>query len=105
MKTLRTFRDVIDAHADARADATCVIAPETGDALTYGELARTGRSLAAYLSGQGIPPGSIVSFMLPNGISAVSAFLGAMWGGYIVSPVNLLAQDAQLEYTLAHSES
>ena len=105
MKTPRTFRDVIDAHADARADATCVLAPETGDALTYGELATTGRSLAAYLSEQGIAPGSIVSFMLPNGISAVSVFLGAMCGGYVVSPVNLLAQDAQLEYTLAHSES
>src|SRR6266508_710785 len=41
--------------------------------------------------------------MLPNGIAAASIFLGAMYAGYIVSPVNLLAQDAQLEYTLAHS--
>src|SRR5208283_3737998 len=34
-----------------------------------------------------------------------SVFLGAMYGGYVVSPVNLLAQDAQLEYTLAHSRT
>ena len=32
--------------------------------------------------------------------SAATVFLGAMYGGYVVSPVNLLAQDAQLEYTL-----
>jgi long-chain acyl-CoA synthetase len=41
--------------------------------------------------------------MLPNGVAAASIFLGAMYAGYIVSPINLLAQDAQLEYTLAHS--
>src|SRR4029450_7814430 len=29
--------------------------------------------------------------------------VGAMYAGHIVSPINLLAQDAQLEYTLAHS--
>ena len=41
--------------------------------------------------------------MLPNGVAAASAFLGAMYGGYIVSPVSLLAQDALIEHTLAHS--
>ena len=50
-------------------------------------------------------PGAVVSFMLPNGIAAASVFLGAMYAGYVVSPVNLLAQDAQLEYTLAHSRT
>jgi len=43
--------------------------------------------------------------MLPNGASAATVFLGAMYGGYVVSPINLLAQDAQLEYTLAHSDT
>ena len=43
--------------------------------------------------------------MLENGVSAATVFLGAMYGGYVVSPVNLLAQDAQLEYTLVHSET
>jgi long-chain acyl-CoA synthetase len=43
--------------------------------------------------------------MLENGASAATIFLGAMYGGYVVSPINLNAQDAQLEYTLAHSET
>ena len=43
--------------------------------------------------------------MLENGLSAATVFLGAMYGGYVVSPINLLAQDAQLEYTLTHSEA
>jgi long-chain acyl-CoA synthetase len=43
--------------------------------------------------------------MLPNGVAAASVFLGAMYSGYVISPVNLLAQDSQLAYTLAHSET
>jgi acyl-CoA synthetase (AMP-forming)/AMP-acid ligase II len=100
---MRTFRDAIDAHAAADPDAPCVLAPEPNAVLTYGDLARVGAELGAYLAHEGIPPGSVVSFMLPNGVAAASIFLGAMYAGYIVSPINLLAQDAQLEYTLAHS--
>ena len=100
---MRTFREAIDTHAAARPDAPCVLAPEPNAVLTYGDLARVGAELGAYLAHEGIPPGSVVSFMLPNGVAAASIFLGAMYAGYIVSPINLLAQDAQLEYTLAHS--
>jgi long-chain acyl-CoA synthetase len=100
---MRTFRDAIDAHAAERPDAPCVLAPEPDAVLTYLDLARSGRALGAYLAQTGIAPGSVVSFMLPNGIAAASVFLGAMYAGYIVSPVNLLAQDTQLAYMLAHS--
>jgi acyl-CoA synthetase (AMP-forming)/AMP-acid ligase II len=57
------------------------------------------------LAASGVTPGSTVSFMLENGASAATIFLGAMYGGYVVSPINLHAQDAQLEYTLAHSDT
>ena len=100
---MRTFRDAIDTHAAARPDAPCILAPEPNAVLTYGDLARVGAELGGFLAQQGIPPGSVVSFMLPNGVAAASIFLGAMYAGYVVSPVNLLAQDRQLEYTLAHS--
>src|SRR5438552_7167070 len=100
---MRTFRDAIDAHAAARPNAPCVIAPEPEAVLTYGDLARIGAELGAFLAQQGIAPGSVVSFMLPNGVAAASIFLGAMYAGYVVSPVNLVAQDTQLAYTLAHS--
>ena len=53
----------------------------------------------------GIAPGEVVSYMLPNGVAAASVFLGAMYGGYVVSPMSLLAQDALIEHTLAHSET
>jgi long-chain acyl-CoA synthetase len=69
------------------------------------ELRDTARALCADLAAQGIRPGEVVSYMLPNGVAAASVFLGAMYGGYVVSPVNLLAQDALIEHTLAHSET
>ena len=69
----------------------------------YGELRSTARALCADLAARGILPGDVVSYMLPNGVSAASVLLGAMYGGYVVSPVSLLAQDSQIEYTLGHS--
>lgn len=102
---MRTFRDAIDTHAATQPDAPCIVAPEPATMLTYAELRRTGQALGAYLAQAGIAPGAVVSFMLPNGIAAASVFLGAMYAGYVVSPVNLLAQDATLEYTLDHSRT
>jgi acyl-CoA synthetase (AMP-forming)/AMP-acid ligase II len=100
---MRSFRDAIDAHAAAQADASFVLAPELDATLTYGGLAHTARALGAFLASEGIEPGSVVSFLLPNGASAASIFLSAMYAGYVVSPLNLIAQDAHLSYMLAHS--
>ncbi|HSS71778.1 MAG TPA: AMP-binding protein [Casimicrobiaceae bacterium] len=100
---MESFRDAIDAHAAGTPDAPFLLAPETDAVLTYSELARTARSLGDYLWSEGVAPGSVVSFMLPNGLSAASILLGAMYGGYVVSPLNLLAQDTQLAYVLSHS--
>ncbi len=102
---MATFRDAIDAHAASRPHAPCVLAPEPDAVLTYGDVARAGRALGAHLMREGMAPGSVVSFMLPNGIAAAKVFLGTMYAGYVVSPVNLLAQDSQLAYTLGHSET
>src|SRR5450755_1534362 len=105
MPVMRTLRDVIGHHAEVRPDAPFLFAPETDGVITYGELRESSRALAGFLSGAGIAPGEVVSFMLPNGASAATLLLGTMAAGYVVSPLNLLAQDAHLEYTLAHSET
>ena len=100
---MRSFRDVIDAQARLRSGAPFLLAPEPGTTLTYAELARHARSFAAGLQAAGLPPGAIVAFMLGNGVSAATVFLGAMYGGYVVAPVNLLAQDAHLDYVMTHA--
>jgi sulfoacetate-CoA ligase len=101
----RTLRDVIDAHADARPEAPFLFAPEPATMLSYAGLRTLARSLAAELAARDVHPGDVVSYMLPNGVSAAGVLLGAMYGGYVVSPVSLLAQDALIEHTLAHSQT
>jgi len=100
---MRTMRDVIDHHADARPDAPFLFAPEPAAVVSYAELRESSRGLGGFLAGAGVAPGEVVSFMLPNGAAAATLLIGAMGAGYVVSPLNLLAQDAHLEYTLAHS--
>ncbi|HEY3532706.1 MAG TPA: class I adenylate-forming enzyme family protein, partial [Casimicrobiaceae bacterium] len=100
-----TFRDVVDAHAGEQPRAPFLIAPEPARTIDYEALRKSCRAFSSSLAMRGIPPGATVSYMLENGVSAATVFLGAMYGGYVVSPVNLHAQDAQLDYTLAHSQT
>jgi long-chain acyl-CoA synthetase len=102
---MQTLRDVIDHQAASQPDAPFLLAPEPESVITYAQLRNSAGALASELAAEGIRPGEVVSTMLPNGISSASLFFGAMYGGFIVSPVNLLAQDSQLEYTLAHSQT
>ena len=102
---MRTLRDAIDLYAEAQPEAPFLFAPEPRSILTYAELRANARSLCAELASRGIQPAEVVSYMLPNGVAAAGVFLGAIYGGYVVSPVSLVAQDALLEHTLAHSET
>jgi long-chain acyl-CoA synthetase len=100
---MQSIRDAIDVHADARPESPFLLAPECGAVVAYGALRDRCRAFAALLDARGVAPGEVVSFMLPNGVAAASVFLGAMYAGRVVSPVSLIAADAGIEYTLAHS--
>jgi long-chain acyl-CoA synthetase len=100
-----TFRAVIDALADAQPRSPFLLAPEPDLVIDYAGLRDTCRAVGAFLAAQGVKPGATVSFMLGNGASAASVLLGAMYGGYVVCPINLLAQDAHLVHVLVHSET
>ena len=100
---LQTFRQLVEQLADEQPDATFLLAPESGAALTYAELRSTARRFGALLRDLRVPEQGIVAFMLPNGLAAASIFIGSMTAGRIVSPINLLAHDAVLESTLGHA--
>ncbi len=102
---LRTIRAHVDHQADLRPDATYLIAPETGRRMSFGELQAASRRLAAWLRSQGIRPGAKVALLMPNGYQTCRLFIGAMYGGYCITPLNLLAQPAQLSYVLEHSDA
>jgi long-chain acyl-CoA synthetase len=101
---MNTVAALVAAQAGARPGATYFIASETGCTLTFGELARSCEGVAAYLASRGLGPGAHVSLVMPNGLATLRILLGAMSGGYVVNPVNLLSGPEQMRHVLDHSD-
>jgi long-chain acyl-CoA synthetase len=102
---MRTIRYYVDLRAKEQPDAPYLIAPETGRTLTYGQLKRDSGELGRYLAAQGLAKGDKVALMLHNSYQAARLFIGVMYAGYTVTPLNLLAQPAQIAYVLEHSDA
>ena len=105
---MRTIRHFIDLRADPGSETgpgqAYLIAPETGLQLSYGQLSSDARNLGRLLLQHGLRKGDKVALMLRNGYQAADLLLGVMYAGFVVAPVNLLAQPSQLEYVLEHSD-
>ncbi len=99
-----TLRDVLAGHVARHPDRTFLVAPETGRTLSYGELDRQARLLARWLRAAGLARGDKVGLYLHNAYQTALLFLGAMVGGYVVAPLNLLSQRSQLAYVLDHCD-
>jgi long-chain acyl-CoA synthetase len=104
MSAAVTLRDVLAAHVAQQPARSFLVAPETGCELTYRELDRQARILARWLCAAGLERGDKVGLYLHNGYQTALLFLGAMIGGYVVAPLNLLAQRSQLAYVLDHCD-
>ena len=102
---MRTIRYLVDHQARERPDATWLIAPETGATMSFAQLQRESRALGAYLLGMGLNKGDKVALMLHNGYQNARLLIGVMYGGFMVAPLNLLAQPSQLAYVLEHSDT
>ncbi len=102
---MRTIRHLVDHQARERPDATWLIAPETGATISFAQLQHESRALGAYLLGLGLNKGDKVALMLHNGYQTARLLIGVMYGGFMVAPLNLLAQPSQLAYVLEHSDT
>jgi len=100
---MTTVREIVDANAARAPAATFLIAPEPEITIPYGGLRQRALSFAGELAADGVAPGAIVAFMLGNGVAAATIFVSAMYGGYVVAPINLLAQDSHLDHMLRHA--
>ena len=101
----RTIRDYIDLGARQQPDKVYLIAPEAGRELTYRQLREDSIVFGGRLRQMGLSKGDKVSFMLGNGYQTVKIFLGAMYAGFAVAPLNLQAQAAHLAHVLEHSDT
>lgn len=89
-----TFHEVVDDHAEETTDRTALVGPQRE--LTYAELAKNTRQIAAYLSGElGLEPNERVVFQLPNCTEFLEAFLACSRIGVI--PVMVLPRHREAE--------
>ncbi|MFO1330488.1 MAG: AMP-binding protein [Rubrivivax sp.] len=102
--TPATVRALVDAAAATTPHAVYARATESDTVLTYAELQRGCRRVAAALAAQGVKPGDTVSLVMPNGLATLQWLLGAMHAGCAVNPVNLLSQADAMRYVLEHSD-
>ncbi|HYD81465.1 MAG TPA: amino acid adenylation domain-containing protein, partial [Paucimonas sp.] len=98
-----------EASADARRTAFTFLedGEQVSGALTFGDLDRRARSIAAHLQQQGAAPGDRVLLVYPPSLEYIAAFYGCMYAGVIAVPalppanartlprLQLIARDAQ----------
>jgi acyl-CoA synthetase (AMP-forming)/AMP-acid ligase II/aryl carrier-like protein len=100
-----TVRDVIDRMAALRGEAPFLILPPTGSRVTFAQLQRDSRELAARLAGLGLVKGDRVMLLLENGPHIAELLIGAMYAGLVPVPISTRVGRARVASTLAHSRA
>ena len=89
------FEESFTKYADREACA-CM-----GKSLTYADLEKTSRALAAWLQSRGLKRGARVAIMMPNVLQYPIAIAAILRAGYTVVNVNPLYKPRELEFQLA----
>ena len=102
---MTTVKDLIERNARSQPDKTFLIAPETGQALSYKELQQHVRDIGRYLDESRVCRGEKVALLLPNGFWTTVLMLGIVYSGRVLVPLNAVSGDAALEYVIEHSDT
>jgi len=94
---------ILQASASTRPDARVLRVDDFE--LSYAELDRRARGVAAALQARGIEPGDCVSLLIPNVPEFTIAYFGILYAGATVVPINVLAAAPEVTYFLNDSNS
>lgn len=100
-----TVRDWLDHQAESSGDRISHVFFDGGPPVTWAGMRDHAAAIAHRLSGMGIEKGESVALLLPNGRDGVVCLLGAFYGGFRATPINLAAGAGAIAYALAHSEA
>ena len=100
-----SIREQLERNSDTDGDRVWLRSPITGATVTWSETARHAREIACHLDALGIDPGSPVAVASPNGIWSTLCFVGITSGGYLATPLNLVAGARVLSYAIEHSKA
>jgi long-chain acyl-CoA synthetase len=94
---------ILQASAADRPDHVAVrLGPQ---ALTFDELDRAARGVAAGLRARGVAPGERVCLLVPNVPDFTIAYFGILYAGCTVVPLNVLCAAPEVTYFLEDSQS
>jgi 1-acyl-sn-glycerol-3-phosphate acyltransferase len=94
-----TLNQVLDWHAEHHGDRPHIILSDGRNdepALTYGELSRSAKVIAAGLRARGLEPGDRVALMLPTCADFFPIFFGILYAGGVPVPIYPPVRPAQL---------
>jgi len=94
---------ILQASADARGERTVLRVAD--HSLSYAELDRAARGVAASLRARGIEPGDKVALMIPNVPEFSIAYFGVLYAGATVVPLNVLLTAPEVKYHVEDSDS
>ena len=92
---------ILQASAQARPDHPAIRLNE--HTVSYAELDRAARGVAASLRERGIAPGASVAIMIPNVPEFTIAYYGILYAGCQVVPLNVLLSAPEVTYHLKDS--
>src|SRR4051794_868843 len=97
-----TLTDWLDRWAREMPDRPAIVTPAP---VTYGQLQRRTRALAAGFSALGIGKADIVAAQLPNGVEFLLCYLAAASIGATLQTIHMPYRGAEIEALLAHSRA
>ena len=101
---MNTVQSLIDHRASECANKTFLTSAETGEKFNYAELQAYSRQVMCLLDSHAVASGDTVGFLMDNGYWTTALFLGIMYSGRVVLPLNAVAGPDQIEYVLSHSD-
>ena len=99
-----TVQSIIDLQAGNQPDATFLISPESNLKLSFGQLQKYSQLIGNQLDALGIKKGEKIAFLMNNGLWTTNLFLGAMYAGRVILPLNAVSGSEQLSYVIEHSD-
>lgn len=103
--TAASIAEQLAANARADGDAIWITSPESGAKVGWAEATRRSLEIACQLDALGLPDGSSVAVASPNSIGSTLCFTGITSGGYLATPLNLVAGARVLSYVIGHSKA
>ncbi|MGB1960976.1 MAG: AMP-binding protein [Candidatus Puniceispirillaceae bacterium] len=93
----------IDANAAASPGDVWLTSPDTAQTVAWHEVAHRARDIACHLDALDLPLGAPVAVAAQNSIGSCLTFAGITYGGYLATPLNLVAGVKVLSYVINHS--